>query len=411
MMKSFLRCADTVPDFVPTLVAEGVEPTCLRQINDQMNTAVVRSSRAVVAAQLQVPVSRLPAADQLLNEPGDTFTKLSSAIVFGRRHVLASPAHRQLQRMASAAGHTGRLEIRFNPILHANIDRTEIDVYLPESVSQIPAGERPRRDAALKSYTRQRVWGRANVSQPVTQNRVARFWVEETEATTNYRDAWRSVYRPSMRDVYLHFGMVTAAECTRWMPQAVSNSLLGAIFVSALAVMNALVGLCSYGLADLVMKLWYRSAHRDTSYDGQAALLLPPLNDIWPELANPFTGDPDTAQLYFDALRHKTLLTNVMLDEAGDSLQDFRTIAGQLNPINSVFLDMNCPVPPQATLDAYYKKLQILKNNSYARPFFPTERLLVALAAKAATQRPQTTWSACAAALGQAHRRRDAWMV
>lgn len=399
----FLRCDQVVPGFVASLVAEGVDPTCLQRVNRQMCTSVMSSGRSVVAAQMQVDVNRLPNPGLLHGEPGDSFTKLSSAIVFGKQHVLAAPVHLQLQGMASAAGRTQRLELRFAPSMPKRYRIFNNFVYLPANV----------REAILFAYNRERVWSRVNVERPAPRNFIEHNWVRMTEDTANQRHPWLDAENRDNSSVYMHFGMVTAAMCMSSMPTAVAGSLAGAWFTHVLAHASACIAFLIFAFPDLVTRFWFDFQHRELhrAREGmKVAFTAPAFDKIWPELANPFhflDDGGEMAQRNFDNVRKKCLLNCVHLHAQGESVPRYRDIAIDVEGDNRTPFNIDFPPPARAVLDDYWKKLVVHQHNERARPYLPSERVMVALADGAGFQRSQT-WSACAVALAQAHRRRDA---
>lgn len=410
MPASFLRCDQFVPGLITSLVAEGVDPTTLKQVNRQLNMSVSRSGRALVAAQMQVPVDRLPYPDQLQGEPGESFVKLSSALVFGREHVLAAPVHRQLQTLATAAGRTERLALRFAPSLPPETDILDELVHLPASVANLP---RDQRAAALAAYTRDRVWGRVHAERPRARNWVERVWLEKIETTADRKDTWRGDDQRHSLDVYLHFGVVSAALFMSSMPKVVAGSIVGAYFVSALALLEACAAFLIFALPDSVSRLRFQLKYLNrTDVNAQPRFFSrSDLENAWPELANPFQeqlidASFITVQFNFDAIRHLVLQDSVRLHTQGAQVSGLR---GNVRPFGVDFplVDVDLPPPPRVLLDAYWKKLVVRRHNARLRPYLPSEHLMVALANRSGFG-GSPTWSSYAKALAQTHRRRDA---
>ena len=410
MPASFLRCDQFVPGLITSLVAEGVDPTTLKQVSRQLNMSVSRSGRALVAAQMQVPVDRLPYPDQLQGEPGESFAKLSSALAFGMEHVLAAPVHRQLQSLATAAGRTQRLALRFAPSLPPRANILDELVHLPASVANLP---RDQRAAALAAYTRDRVWGRVHAERPRPRNWVERVWLEKIETTANRKETWRGGSQPHSLDVYLHFGMVSAALFMSSMPKVVAGSIVGAYFASALTLLEACAAFVIFALPDLMSRLWFELKHRNRAdKNSQGLLSRSDLENIWPGLANPFQeqlidASFITVQFNFDLIRGLVFQDSLRLHTQGAQVPGFRNNVRPFNVNVPVLVDVDLPPPPRVLLDAYWKKLVVRRHNARLRPYLPSERLMVALANRSGFG-GSPTWSSYAKALAQTHRRRDA---
>lgn len=414
MKASFLRAAQLVPDFFPFLVAEGADPRSLRLISRQMNEGVEQNARAIVAAQMEVPVSRLTTPDKLEAQHSNGYGKLSTALAFGQKNRLATPVHRQLQDLAAAAGRAQPLDLRYPGSWGCWQRHPGERSHLDWHTAQLP---RDQWEGATAAYERRRVWERVGFAPPEPRNCIERAWIRAVEKTANRRQlAETIVYKPLGLDVALHAGMATAAVCMSWLPQAFSGSLLGACVATALA---AVAGLVHAGgvVHDLFAQMVFHFRHRGgATKNFEGALTGAALDKVWPGLANPFLEPPFTmsaeqASATFLWLRRKAIFRALKsLDHGISPNVEDRNFFVRLEPNSEHFAEVACPQVPLAIADHYRRLEAVAMHNRAARPFLQTQGFLVKFAKLAKTGRGQTTWTACAAALAQAHARRDAWM-